>query len=269
MIYLLRHHPVALLQHRARSVPRGGRDGPSKGGCEIAFDGNFRPHGWKGDLGRTRAVFMETLKRVDIALPTFDDEAVLWGDPSPESDRRADAGLRHRRDRGEERTVAARWSPPAARASTFRFRRWSSRSIRRGRRRLQCRLSGRAAVRRRAGRRGARGAPAGRPGDPPSRRDPAARRRCRALNRPRLNSFHAAIWCRTLDSALAPDAPPRHDPPGEWGSRTTAAGRGRGVTSQRTRKRGPGSVRHSIDRSRGGRHPTTGARGSVEVAPPQ
>ena len=53
-------------------------------GAKVAFDGNFRPHGWKGDLPRTRTVFMETLKRVDIALPTFDDEAVLWGDPSPE-----------------------------------------------------------------------------------------------------------------------------------------------------------------------------------------
>ena len=30
-------------------------------------------------------MFIETLKRVDIALPTFDDEAVLWGDPSPEA----------------------------------------------------------------------------------------------------------------------------------------------------------------------------------------
>jgi 2-dehydro-3-deoxygluconokinase len=54
-------------------------------GAKIAFDGNFRPRGWKGDLSRTRAVFMEALKRVDIALPTFDDEAVLWGDPSPET----------------------------------------------------------------------------------------------------------------------------------------------------------------------------------------
>ena len=54
-------------------------------GAKIAFDGNFRPRGWKGDLARTRTVFMEALKRVDIALPTFDDEAVLWGDPSPES----------------------------------------------------------------------------------------------------------------------------------------------------------------------------------------
>jgi 2-dehydro-3-deoxygluconokinase len=56
-----------------------------KNGAKIAFDGNFRPRGWKGDLGRARAIFMEALKRVDIALPTYDDEAVLWGDPSPEA----------------------------------------------------------------------------------------------------------------------------------------------------------------------------------------
>ena len=56
-----------------------------KGGVKIAFDCNFRPHGWRGDLGRTRTVMIETLKRVDLALPAFDDEAVLWGDPSPES----------------------------------------------------------------------------------------------------------------------------------------------------------------------------------------
>ena len=54
-------------------------------GAKVAFDGNFRPRGWKGNLPRTRAVFIEALKRVDIALPAFDDEAVLWGDPSPEA----------------------------------------------------------------------------------------------------------------------------------------------------------------------------------------
>jgi len=54
-------------------------------GAKVAFDGNFRPHGWRGELARTRTVFMEALKRVDIALPAFDDEAVLWGDPSPEA----------------------------------------------------------------------------------------------------------------------------------------------------------------------------------------
>jgi 2-dehydro-3-deoxygluconokinase len=56
-----------------------------KVGVRVAFDGNFRPPGWKGDIARARAVFIETLKRVDIALPAFDDEAILWGDPSPES----------------------------------------------------------------------------------------------------------------------------------------------------------------------------------------
>ena len=54
-------------------------------GVKVAFDGNFRPRGWKGDLPRTRTVFVEALKRVDIVLPTYDDEAVLWGDPSPEA----------------------------------------------------------------------------------------------------------------------------------------------------------------------------------------
>ena len=56
-----------------------------KNGVKIAFDGNFRPHGWKGDLPRTRTVFAEALKRADLALPAYDDEAVLWGDPSPEA----------------------------------------------------------------------------------------------------------------------------------------------------------------------------------------
>ena len=54
-------------------------------GVKVAFDCNFRPHGWRGDLARTRTVFVEALKRVDMALPAFDDEAVLWGDASPEA----------------------------------------------------------------------------------------------------------------------------------------------------------------------------------------
>jgi 2-dehydro-3-deoxygluconokinase len=32
-------------------------------GAKVAFDGNFRPRGWNGDLARTRTVFIETLKR--------------------------------------------------------------------------------------------------------------------------------------------------------------------------------------------------------------
>jgi 2-dehydro-3-deoxygluconokinase len=54
-------------------------------GVKIAFDGNYRPRGWQGDAARARTVFAEALKRVDIALPSFDDEALLWGDASPEA----------------------------------------------------------------------------------------------------------------------------------------------------------------------------------------
>ncbi len=54
-------------------------------GAKIVFDGNYRPRNWHGDLQRTRKVFVEALKRVDIALPTYDDEALLWGDPSPDA----------------------------------------------------------------------------------------------------------------------------------------------------------------------------------------
>jgi len=56
-----------------------------KKGAKVAFDCNFRPRRWKGDLSRARTVAIEALKRVDLALPTFDDEVVLWGDPSPEA----------------------------------------------------------------------------------------------------------------------------------------------------------------------------------------
>jgi len=56
-----------------------------KNGAKIAFDGNYRPRGWKGDIARARTVFTEALKRVDVAMPTFDDEVMLWGDASPEA----------------------------------------------------------------------------------------------------------------------------------------------------------------------------------------
>ena len=54
-----------------------------KRGAKIAFDSNYRPRGWKSDEARARALFAEALTRVDIALPTFEDEARLWGDTDP------------------------------------------------------------------------------------------------------------------------------------------------------------------------------------------
>jgi 2-dehydro-3-deoxygluconokinase len=54
-------------------------------GVKVAFDSNYRPAGWRGDIARARTVYLEALKRIDIALPSFDDEAVLWGDASPQA----------------------------------------------------------------------------------------------------------------------------------------------------------------------------------------
>jgi 2-dehydro-3-deoxygluconokinase len=47
-------------------------------GGRVAFDGNYRPVGWPG-ADAARAAFDEMLGRVDIALPTLDDEQALCG----------------------------------------------------------------------------------------------------------------------------------------------------------------------------------------------
>ena len=49
-------------------------------GVRIAFDSNFRPAGWPSRTS-AGAWFREVLARTDIALPTFDDEQALFGDP--------------------------------------------------------------------------------------------------------------------------------------------------------------------------------------------
>jgi 2-dehydro-3-deoxygluconokinase len=53
-------------------------------GARVAIDGNYRPRGWGGDLKRARATFERFFRLADIALPTFDDEQMLWGDREPE-----------------------------------------------------------------------------------------------------------------------------------------------------------------------------------------
>jgi 2-dehydro-3-deoxygluconokinase len=64
-------------------------------GCRVAFDSNYRPAGWP-DPATARAVIGRFLASVDIALPTFDDEARLFGDENAEATaaRYAAAGVR-------------------------------------------------------------------------------------------------------------------------------------------------------------------------------
>jgi 2-dehydro-3-deoxygluconokinase len=47
-------------------------------GGRVVFDSNFRPAGWP-DRDEARAIFDEMLRRVDIALPTLDDDQALFG----------------------------------------------------------------------------------------------------------------------------------------------------------------------------------------------
>jgi sugar lactone lactonase YvrE/sugar/nucleoside kinase (ribokinase family) len=53
-------------------------------GTRLVFDPNYRPQLWPQGAPWARSAFTECLRRVDIALPTFEDECLLWGDASVE-----------------------------------------------------------------------------------------------------------------------------------------------------------------------------------------
>ena len=53
-------------------------------GALIAMDGNYRPRGWPS-AERARETIARFWSLADIALPTFDDEAQLWGDVDPQT----------------------------------------------------------------------------------------------------------------------------------------------------------------------------------------
>lgn len=53
-------------------------------GAIILFDGNYRPALWP-DVAGARAAMQGMARLAGIALPTFDDEAALFGDRSPEA----------------------------------------------------------------------------------------------------------------------------------------------------------------------------------------
>jgi 2-dehydro-3-deoxygluconokinase len=51
-------------------------------GGAVAFDPNYRPAGWKS-AAVAKSAIRSLAATVDIALPTFEDEARLWGDATP------------------------------------------------------------------------------------------------------------------------------------------------------------------------------------------
>jgi 2-dehydro-3-deoxygluconokinase len=63
-------------------------------GVRVAFDGNYRASLWPSEQA-ARDALAAVLPRVDLALPTFDDERALFGDADPEAaaERLRDAGV--------------------------------------------------------------------------------------------------------------------------------------------------------------------------------
>ncbi|MGQ3068186.1 MAG: sugar kinase [Brevundimonas sp.] len=76
----------------ARTVrERGGR---------VAFDPNYRPRNWAGGADEARQAIGDLMPLVDWAMPTFEDEQMLWGDGD------AQATIRRWRDAGAALVVA-------------------------------------------------------------------------------------------------------------------------------------------------------------------
>lgn len=63
-------------------------------GARVSFDPNIRPRLWRS-LDEVRETLSQILALTDIALPSFDDETMVWGDTTPEATiaRFAEAGV--------------------------------------------------------------------------------------------------------------------------------------------------------------------------------
>ncbi len=55
----------------------------ARGGV-VAFDTNYRPAAWGGQVERAAERITAVLAHVDVALPTFSDERLLFGDRTPQ-----------------------------------------------------------------------------------------------------------------------------------------------------------------------------------------
>jgi 2-dehydro-3-deoxygluconokinase len=74
---------LAIVSPQGRETLYAVLDAARSGGAKVAFDPNIRPRLWSS-REETRATYENMLMRTDIALPSFDDEASLWGDTTPE-----------------------------------------------------------------------------------------------------------------------------------------------------------------------------------------
>ena len=75
---------LSLYDKQNRSRILGLMDRMRQAGSWVAFDGNYRPACWRS-IEIARNALTEAVRLSDISLPTFEDEAELFGDISPEA----------------------------------------------------------------------------------------------------------------------------------------------------------------------------------------
>ncbi|MDP4299040.1 sugar kinase [Leptothrix discophora] len=82
-----------------------------RAGAVVSFDPNVRPRLWP-DPAELKTAMQEILAVVDIALPSFDDEAALWGDADPQAtlSRLEQAGVQEIVVKNGAGDVACSWS---------------------------------------------------------------------------------------------------------------------------------------------------------------
>jgi 2-dehydro-3-deoxygluconokinase len=74
---------LAILEPAGRQTLLAAVADARSSGARIAFDPNYRPRLWR-DIETARNSISEALAVTDIALPTFPDEQMLFGDETPE-----------------------------------------------------------------------------------------------------------------------------------------------------------------------------------------
>lgn len=73
---------LAILDKEGRRALFDTLDFAKSSGSIISFDPNIRPHLWTGPEEIKDTIF-QALRYVDIAMPSYDDEANTWGDRNP------------------------------------------------------------------------------------------------------------------------------------------------------------------------------------------
>lgn len=86
---------LSLFTKEQRERLNGVLDSAREKGCTVAFDTNYRPRGWPS-ANDANVAMTETLRRVDIALPTLEDDRLVFGDRDADAciDRLQNIGVR-------------------------------------------------------------------------------------------------------------------------------------------------------------------------------